>query len=201
MDKTQQEIKDFHKKIKPELEKVLAQYVKRHTQKNYLTIIRPCRKLIQKCSFKSTSDTNSLCSLAYWLYAYGHKELALEICEQASGVDFEIEDDHSDILNIYGLHIRIARELLGENRRDIITPELAAHYFSKVVKKESRYPQILREEKIASCNSRCLESELLHALQNMIGKGETGLYSELNENWENIEETITEYLDCFEKEE
>ena len=29
----------------------------------------------------------------------------------------------------------------------------------------------------------------------MIGKGETGLYSELNENWGEIEETIIFYID------
>ena len=42
----------------------------------------------QKCSYKSTSDTDCLCSLAYWLYIYGDKELALKICEIAHGVSF-----------------------------------------------------------------------------------------------------------------
>lgn len=52
-------------------------------------IIKRCKQLIQKCSFKSLSDTSCLCSLAYWLYIYGDKELALEIREHTHGVDFE----------------------------------------------------------------------------------------------------------------
>jgi len=31
----------------------------------------------------------------------------------------------------------------------------------------------------------------------MIGKGETGLYAELNENWAKIEETIIEYINLL----
>jgi len=31
----------------------------------------------------------------------------------------------------------------------------------------------------------------------MIGKGETRLYTELNENWDTIEKTITEYIDLL----
>lgn len=58
-------------------------------------IVKRCKQLIQKCSFKSLSDTSCLCSLAYWLYIYGHKELALEICEHTNGVDFEFEDVHN----------------------------------------------------------------------------------------------------------
>lgn len=66
----------------------------------------------QKCSYKSTSDTDCLCSLAYWLYIYGDKELALKICEIAHGVEFSFEfrDWNSGIQNIYGLEIRIARD-------------------------------------------------------------------------------------------
>lgn len=38
---------------------------------------------------------------------------------------------------------------------------------------------------------------LLLALYHMIGLGETGLYAELNENWEKIEEAINIYMDCL----
>ena len=79
MNKLQQEIKLFHDKLEPILEKVLEQYHKKNTEKIYNTIMKPCKKLIQKCSYKSISDTSCLCSLAYWLYIYGDKELALEI--------------------------------------------------------------------------------------------------------------------------
>lgn len=34
----------------------------------------------------------------------------------------------------------------------------------------------------------------------MIEKGETELYTELNKNWEEIEETIILYIDCLKME-
>ncbi|MDE6616149.1 MAG: hypothetical protein K2K35_06240, partial [Lachnospiraceae bacterium] len=65
----------------------------------------------------------------------------------------------------------------------------------KKVKKDLSYPPILREDKIAGCNSSFLDTELLFALYNMIGLGETGLYTGLNKNWQKIEETINIYID------
>ena len=199
MNQLQQEIKDFHDKLKPTLQAVLDQYDQKAVAGIYQNIIKPCRRLIQKCSFKSVSDTSCLCSLTYWLYIYGNKALALKLCEIVHGVDFSFEFEywHNGIQNIYGLEIRIARELLGEDRRDNIPPDLLEYYFSKSVKKSLRYPQILREREIADCDSRCLELELLYAIYDMIGKGETGLYTELNENWDEIERAIKEYIDCL----
>ena len=75
--------------------------------------------------------------------------------------------------------------------------KILEYCFSKKVKKELRYPQVLREDKIADCSSSFLNTELLLALYNMIGLGETGFYTELNENWEKIEETINIYIDCL----
>ena len=202
MNKIQQEIKLVHDKLEPILEKVLEQYHKKNTEKIYNTITKPCKKLIQKCSYKSISDTSCLCSLAYWLYIYGDKELALEICEIAHEVEFSFEfmDWNSGIQNIYGLEIRIARELLGENRRNHIPLDVLEYCFSKKVKKALRYPQVLREDQIADCSSRFLDMELLLALYNMIGLGETGLFTEINSNWEKIEEAINIYIECLKEE-
>ncbi len=123
----------------------------------------------------------------------------MKICEIAHDADFSFEFEYwnTGIQNIYGLEIRIARELLGENRKDNFPPNLLEYYLSKRVKKSLRYPQILREKEIADCDSRCLELELLYAIYDMIGKGETGLYTELNENWDKIEQAIKEYVDCL----
>ena len=197
MNITQQEIKFFHDKLEPILKKVLERYNRKNTRKTYDTIIKPCKKLIEKCSYKSISDTSCLCSLAYWLYIYGDKEYALEICESTHEVEFSFEfmGWNSGIQNIYGLEIRIARELLGENRRNNLPLNLLEYCFSKKVKKELSYPQILREDKIADCSSRFLNTELLLALYNMIGLGETGLYTEINNNWNKIEEAIKIYID------
>ena len=195
MEQLQQEIKSFHENIKPTLEKILEQYEQKTLQNIYSAIINPCKRLLQKCSFKSLLDTSRLCSLAYWLYIYNHKELALEICEHTHGVDFEFEVGFSGYPDMIGLEIRIARELLGENRKDNISPNLLDFYFSKRVKKELRFPQILREEEITACRVPFSNTAMLFALYNMIGKGETGLYTELNDNWREIEKTIILYVD------
>lgn len=199
MNELQQNIKSFHNKLKPVLEKILEQYDQQSTPKIYDTVIHPCRKLTQKCSYKSISDTDCLCSLAYWLYIYGEKELALEICEVTHGVEFSFEfrGCNSGIQNIYGLEIRIARELLGENRRNSIPPHFWEYCLSKNVQKELGYPRILREDKIAGCSNAFLDTELLLALYNMIGLGETGLYAELNKNRGKIEETVNLYIGCL----
>ena len=199
MNKLQEEIKRFHAGLIPVLERVLEQYQKKTTPKRYDTIIKPCKRLIQKCSCKSILDTACLCSLAYWLYIYGEKALALEICESTHGVDFAFEFGGwgIGIQNMYGLEIRIARELLGQDRRADIPPWLLEHCFSKNLKKKLRYPQLLREEKINGCSSAFLDTELLLSLYDMIGFGETGLYTELNKNWEEIEKAIALYIECL----
>lgn len=200
MDKLQQEINDFHEAVKLIVEKILKYYEKEKNQKIYEYIKKPAKGLLQKCSYKSSFDTSSLCSLAYWLYIYDNKELALEICELSHKVNFDFEYGDMGIQNIYGLEIRIAREHLEEDRRKNFTSDFLNYSFSKRVKKQVRYPQILREEDIATCNNSTLEAVLFFALCNMIGKGETGLYPELNENWEEIELAIQEYIACLQKE-
>lgn len=118
----------------------------------------------------------------------------MEICEASHGVDFDLENLTHGILNIYGLEIRIARELLNENRRNNIPSNLTDYYFKKSLKKELKYPQVLRTQQIAD-SGRFSDIELFHALCNMIGKGETGLYTELNQNWEQLEQAIITYMD------
>jgi hypothetical protein len=189
-------IKDFHEHLKPTLKKILELNSEKTAHVIYNNVIKPCKKLIQKCSFKSCYDTSRLCALAYWLYIYEYKQLALEICELTHSVDFIFEYWSDDNTNICGLEIRIARELLGENRKNNIPLAYLDHYFSKRVTKSLRYPQILREEEVYNCDSKQLELVLLHALYGLIGKGETGLYNELNEHWEKVEETIIEYIEC-----
>ena len=200
MDKLQQQIKEFHEMLKPILKKVLKEYDKCPTSKKYNTVVKPCKQLIQKCSCKSASDMRKLSSLVYWLYIFESKELALEICELVHDTDFAFECEVDGIANMCGLEIRIARELLGENRRHDIPPYLLDYYFSKKVKRELAYPKILRADEITACCDRFIETELLYALYNMIGKGETGLYEHLYENRDKIEEAIVEYINYLKEE-
>ena len=91
-------------------------------------------------------------------------------------------------------------EFFDEDRRGSIPPYLLDYYFSKKVKKEFAYPEILREDEITVCSDRFVETELLYALYNMIGKGETGLYRHLYENWDKIEDAIAEYINYLKAE-
>lgn len=198
MDQTQQEIRAFHERITPLLQAVLAQYGPRNTPKIYRTILQPCRRLLQKCSCKSAMDTSRYCTLAYWLYIYGNKPAALMLCEAVHGTAFPFEfgDWQGGIQNIYGLEIRIARELFGEDRRKILPPALLDYFCSKSVKKAMRYPQVLPEQTLfagdcPSAGDRMLhEAEMLRVLFRLIGHGETGLFTELDRRWEEIEQMI-----------
>lgn len=147
MNQTQQEIFAFHKRITPLLQTVFAQYGPRNTPKIYRTILQPCRRLLRKCSCKSVADMSRYCTLAYWLYLYGNKPAALALCEAVHGVEFPFEFGYwqGGIQNIYGLEIRIARELFGEDRRKILPPALLDYFCSRSVKKAMRYSQILPE--------------------------------------------------------
>ena len=194
MDKTQHQITEFHEILKPVLSNVLEEHNKNPISKVYDTIVKPCKQLIQKCSCKSASDMRSLRSLTYWLYIFGYKELALEICELALNTDFSFEYEVDGIADMYGLEIRIARELFNENRSRSIPTNLIDFYFSKKIKRELVYPKILREYEIASSNGRFTETEMLRALYNMIGKRETGLFSHLNEYGDEIEKSIADYI-------
>ena len=200
MNDLQQQIKEFHEKIMPVLEKVLEEYEKNPTPKMYDTVVKPCKQLIQKCSFKSVSDMRRLSALAYWLYILGYKIIALEICKLALNADFSLEYEVDCFADMYGLEIRIARELFGENRKRTIPSNLLDYYFSKQVKRELAFPKILREDKIFDGNSRFMETELLYALYDMIGKGETGLYEHLYEHRDIIEKSIVDYINYLKEE-
>ena len=194
MDKLQQQIKDFHEKMIPTFKKVLEEYKKNPIPKMYNTVVKPCKQLIQKCSFKSVSDMRRLNTLAYWLYIWEYKIIALEICELALNADFSLKYEAYGFADMYGLEIRIARELFGENRKRNIPSVLLDYYLSKQVKRELAFPKILREEKIFDGNSRFMETELLYALYDMIGKGETGLYEHLFVHSDIIEKSIVDYI-------
>ena len=237
MNQTQQEIRTFHERITPLLQTVFAQYGPRNTPKIYRSILRPCRRLLQKCSCKSVADMSRYCTLAYWLYIHGNKPAALTLCEAVHGVEFPFEFGYwqGGIQNIYGLEIRIARELFGEDRRKILPSALLDYLCSKSVKKAIRCPQVLPEwvspeqilyeqkpqeqkpqeqvppeqviseqmvpgqrmpvqwvpeQERSSSDGPLREAEMLRVLRSLIGHGETGLFPELNRNWEKIEQMI-----------
>ena len=232
MNQTQQEIFAFHEQITPLLRAVFAQYGPRNTPKIYRTILQPCRRLLQKCSCKSVADMSRYCTLAYWLYLHGNKQAALALCEAVHGVDLPFEFGYwqGGIQNIYGLEIRIARELFGEDRRKILPPALLDYFCSKSVKKAMRYPQVisgqgkaewvppeqvmlkqappeqmipeqmLPEQEHSACASPLREEEMLRVLFRLIGHGETGLFPELDRHRAQIEQTVCLYAELLKSE-
>lgn len=192
MNQTQQGILAFHERITPLLQAVFAQYGPRNTPKVYRTILQPCRRLLQKCSCKSAMDMSRYCTLAYWLYIYSNKPAALALCEAVHDMEFPFEFGYwqGGIQNIYGLEIRIARELLGEDRRGIVPPALLDYFCSKSVKKAMRYPQVMPAQDLPSPDHPLYEVEMLRVLYRLIGHGETGLFTDLERHREEVEQTI-----------
>lgn len=113
----------FKREEEPIFQKILEAYQGEIGRDHYRRIKRPAKQLLQKCSLQSICDTSRLCELAYWLYFDGKKELALELCELIHGVEFDVETGWATgIPMLFGLEVRIARECLGEDRRDQIPP-------------------------------------------------------------------------------
>lgn len=40
-----------------------------------------CKKILKKCSFKSTHDLGNITDLATWLYIYGYTDAAVNVCD------------------------------------------------------------------------------------------------------------------------
>ena len=136
-----------------------------------------------------------LCNLVYWLYVFDQKQSALNICELIHDVDFCYGNTYRfvDITCLYGLEIRLARELFDEKRNVNIPKDQLDHCLSKSVRRRLYYPKILSEKEIATWGN----DHMIYALYEMIGRGETRLYPPLNENWDKIEEAIVKYINVL----
>lgn len=52
------------------------------------TVQRAGKRILKKCSFKSSKDLSYIEELALWLYIYGHYEDAIKVCNLVEGVEF-----------------------------------------------------------------------------------------------------------------
>ncbi|SMC69900.1 hypothetical protein SAMN06296952_2303 [Oscillospiraceae bacterium] len=43
-----------------------------------------CKKILKKCSFRSTGDLSNVTELASWLYIYGYLDEAIAVCDLLS---------------------------------------------------------------------------------------------------------------------
>ena len=47
-----------------------------------------CKKILKKCSFRSTADLSNVTELASWLYIYGYNDEAIAVCDLLKDLEF-----------------------------------------------------------------------------------------------------------------
>ncbi|MDR0576000.1 MAG: hypothetical protein LBI87_00290 [Candidatus Accumulibacter sp.] len=177
-------------------------------------VVSLANKLAKKLSFKSGADCENLCRLAYWLYVYGEKELAMDCIALTHDIPFEHDYNvWTFIHDMWGLEIRLLREQGSGAEADRIARTIDTQLLSpsklidtpekQQVREAKRRARFTYEDAINHDNvERHLQANDLAsanrwrftALLGMIGDTETGLYPLLNESKAKIEEKIAEYI-------
>jgi hypothetical protein len=193
------------------MESQIFEQIKEKCQKK--KVVSLCNKLLKKCSFKSGADCENLCHLAYWLYVYGEKELAMDCIALTHDAPFDVNYNVWTFIHfMWGLEMRLLREQGRESEAKKIADTMNAHLHtpSKIMapdqmpareeKRRSRftYEDAIEKEKVENA---LRENDLTGAndwrfigLLGMIGNTETGFYPKLNEYKQQIEEKIAEYI-------
>lgn len=47
-----------------------------------------CKRILKKCSFKSSNDLSNVKQLAFWLYIYGYYDEAIAVCDLLKDMEF-----------------------------------------------------------------------------------------------------------------
>ena len=182
-------------------------------------VISLCKKLIKKCSFKSGACMTQLCYLAYWLYIYDFREYVLLLCEPTHKLFFERNYDvWTFIFYMWGLEIRILKEEGKTKEAQEIIDKIDECYlipledstqeeqaeFEKIRRNNDifSYPECTNKKDIDEADSYSKSFVIeckLFALLRMIGDGSTGLFPKMNEEAENIEKVVQEYLSDLSK--
>lgn len=97
-----------------------------------------CKKILKKCSFKSSKDLSNLTELSTWLYIYGYYDEAIKTSELIKDVTFNGNYtlwDNIDIL--YCIKARILREqgftTEVKNIIDFVNQYRAPHLYKNIV--------------------------------------------------------------------
>ena len=178
-------------------------------------VVGLCNKLSKKFSFKSGADCENLCHLAYWLYVYGEKDLAIECVALTRDVPFDVNYNvWTFIHSMWGLEMRLLREAGKEAEGLKIAETMNMHLLTppkklpstpeemlvREMKRRSRptFEEAIRKEEVEMHmeeNSPSTANEWRFvALLEMIGDAETGFYPQLNEHKSQIEVKIAEYI-------
>lgn len=67
------------------MEQIITDIINRVDKK---TVQRAGKRILKKCSFKSSKDVSYIKELALWLYVYGDYEDAIKVCNLVDGEEF-----------------------------------------------------------------------------------------------------------------
>lgn len=183
-------------------------------------VISRCKKLIKKSALTNMATATALSELAYWLYIYGHEEETLQVCAfshikepEPNKINYNI---WSFILHVWGLEVYIYRKH-GEEEKAAEriaameriwatptgvwnTPETAAAQNKRIRSRLSFDEAIYREkveDAVAEKNKSTANDLRFAALYNLIGRGATGLFPQLEERKDEVEKVITVYMQAL----
>ena len=177
-------------------------------------IVSLCNSLIKHCSFDSGKDAEKLCTLAYWLFVAGDDKCVLMIAQYTHSAKFSGKaffNVWDYILYIWGLEIYLytkSGELEAASCRisefdKVLKTPLPGNYpsyelqliYEQERRERIKYPDILNFHKIQKAEltlSKCQYK--LQALYKMVGYTYTGLFPNLTEKQNKIEQYIHEYV-------
>lgn len=80
-----------------------------------------CKRILKKCSFKSSKDLNDVTELALWLYIYGFYDESIRVCDLIKDVPFTGNYTLWDNVDVaLCIKARILREQGKEESKEII---------------------------------------------------------------------------------
>lgn len=196
---------------------LFEQIMERCPEKN---VVSCCRKLRKKSALTSMAAASSLAELAYWLFIYGHKSEALDVCAfshldepQPGKVNYNVWDF---ILFVWGLEAYIYR---GRGELEKCAGRVAAMervwsvpsgIFDTAEKTAAHHRQICArltledaanqdkiEALLASGNKSAADRCRVNALFKLIGYGVTGSYPQLEARREELEALIARYVQAL----
>lgn len=180
-------------------------------------IVSRCKKLTKKSALTSGATATTLAELAYWLFVYGYENEALLVCGFSHIDDpppFKVNYNVWDyILWVWGLEAYIYRRRNEDKKcADLIAAmervwSIPCGIYDTVEKKTAQLRQIqsgltfedaISKDKIERALADGSKSEAdayrFVSLFKMIGYGVTGLYPQLEEHKEELEEKIRDYI-------
>ena len=186
-------------------------------------VLSLCKKLAKKLSFKSEKDVENLCHLTYWLYILGEIDFSKKCISLTDNLPFDGNFCIWDFIHsIWGLKIRILREEGKNNEADEIGKIIDKHHLSPSkqfnetpeqmqaheTKRRNRYGLGTASGKVMEVSHQKEVEDSLNdndikganewrfiALLSLIGDTATGLYPNLNNEKDKIENVIKEYTE------